>query len=150
MGRTVTRAELLAEGRSWIKTPILWQQSRKGVGCDCKGLIAGVARELGIEEALSLAAIRRDYGRSFNPQMLLDGLDATLIRTEEPGVGDVLAIAAGAPRAPRHLAMLSDRPGWVIHAYGRGHDYVVEAPLGGWRFVYGHWTWPSLAREEQL
>jgi cell wall-associated NlpC family hydrolase len=35
-----------AEALTWIGTPFVWGQSVKERGCDCKGLIAGVAREL--------------------------------------------------------------------------------------------------------
>lgn len=152
MGATVTRAQLLAEARGWIGTPLIWQQSRKGVGCDCKGLVAGVARQLDLDEAKTFAARVRNYKPGFKPDDLVAGLDEVLIRTEYPGPGDVVALRMGLPLAagPRHLAFLSDRPDWVIHCYGKGIDKVVEAPLGGTRKVWGYWTWPSLAGERGL
>ena len=44
--REVVRAAVLAEARSWLGTPYRHQASRKGVGCDCLGLVRGVWRTL--------------------------------------------------------------------------------------------------------
>lgn len=150
MGRLVTRAELLAEARRWIDTPVVWQQCTRGRGVDCKGLPAGVARELGLDEANSLAARARKYLPGFDPKQLVAGLDETLIRTTAPGPADVVGLIINLPRSagPRHVAMLSDKPGWVIHAYGRGIERVCEVPISG--EVWGYWTWPSLVPEDRL
>ena len=40
--------QVVAEAREWVGTPAHWQASVKGVGCDCKGLIAGGMAELGL------------------------------------------------------------------------------------------------------
>jgi hypothetical protein len=53
-----TAADFVAETRAWLGTPFHWQASRKGVGCDCKGLVWGVARALGMPEADSPFACR--------------------------------------------------------------------------------------------
>lgn len=42
----VTREAVIAAARSWLGTPYHHQASRKGVGCDCLGLIRGIWREL--------------------------------------------------------------------------------------------------------
>ena len=75
------RAAILAEALSWVGTPYRHQGSRKGVGCDCLGLVLGVWRsvygaapelpgayapdwaESGGQD-LFLAAVRRHCGRS--------------------------------------------------------------------------------------
>ena len=36
--------EIVARARAWIGTPYRHQASRKGVGCDCLGLVRGVWR----------------------------------------------------------------------------------------------------------
>jgi hypothetical protein len=46
----MTRAEILAEARSWIGTPWLHQASCKGVGADCIGFGAGVAAALSMDQ----------------------------------------------------------------------------------------------------
>ena len=40
------RARIVAIVRAWCGTPYRHQASRKGVGCDCLGLVRGVYREL--------------------------------------------------------------------------------------------------------
>ena len=39
---------VLIEARRWLGTPFMAGASVRGVGCDCAGLIEGVARELGL------------------------------------------------------------------------------------------------------
>jgi cell wall-associated NlpC family hydrolase len=43
-----TRAEIIAEARTWLKTPWRHQGRLKGIGCDCVGHIVCVPRALGI------------------------------------------------------------------------------------------------------
>jgi NlpC/P60 family putative phage cell wall peptidase len=38
------RQTIIAEARAWIGTPYHHQAARKGVGCDCLGLVRGVWR----------------------------------------------------------------------------------------------------------
>lgn len=54
-------ALFLAELETWLGTPFEPQQSAKGRGCDCKGLISGAMRELGFPEADSLYATSTGY-----------------------------------------------------------------------------------------
>jgi cell wall-associated NlpC family hydrolase len=52
-----TRGDLVAaEVEKWNRTPFHEQQATKGRGCDCKGLLWGVARDLGFPEAESFYA----------------------------------------------------------------------------------------------
>lgn len=138
----VTREMIVATARGWARTPFRHQGQLRGKACDCKGLVVGVAADLEMPEAQSLAALQRNYGRSFAGRALLDGLSATLIRTRVPQPADVLAILLGRDPLPRHLAILTE-PGRIIHAYGGGVKFVAEVPLGSWR-VHSAWTWPSL------
>jgi hypothetical protein len=48
----VTREQFIAEAREWLHTPYLDQQSVKGVGADCVGFVAGVARNTGAAKDL--------------------------------------------------------------------------------------------------
>lgn len=47
---TATRAQVVAEARTWIGTPYQHQQRLRGVAVDCIGLPLGVARALGLVE----------------------------------------------------------------------------------------------------
>lgn len=139
----VTRDMIVAEARSWIGTPFRWQASVKGAGCDCKGLVAGVARELGLPEGRTFAARVHSYRHDFSPDDLFAGLQASMLQTDAPGAGDVIALEIGAVRGPRHLGILTG-DGRMIHCYGAGPSRVISAPLGRSRKVHSYWTWPSL------
>lgn len=42
------RARIVAEARAWVGTPFHHQASTRGVGCDCAGLLKGVALAVGL------------------------------------------------------------------------------------------------------
>lgn len=137
----VTRDDIVAEARRWVRTPFKWQQSVRGRGCDCKGLVAGVARTLGLPEGQSLAARAHRY-HDYKPEQMLAGLEETLVRVEKAQPGDVLALEFGKVEGPRHLAILTDS-GRIVHCYP-GMREVVEVPMGTHRRVHSIWSWPSL------
>jgi NlpC/P60 family putative phage cell wall peptidase len=145
-----TRADILKEARGWLGTRWQHQGSVKGIGCDCIGFVAGVARELGIAEAAEFWADGRvmGYGREPDAAMLVStcerymdriGMDAAL-------PGDVLVLRFS--REPQHFALLSQRnPDYMIHGYAQARKVVenrIDALwrsriLSAWRFrgVYG-------------
>lgn len=145
MAAIVTREQIVAEALSWIGTPFKWQGSAKGRGVDCKGLVYGVARELGLPEAARLEARIANYRLDFKPAQLLAGLRECLIETDRPGPGDVMAIEIDLKNeGPRHLAILTGGER-LVHCYGKGPiQKVIEVPIGRSRLVHSHWTWPSL------
>lgn len=141
---TITRADIVAEARRWEGTPHVWQQSRRGKGCDCFGLIFGIARELGMAEARNPIIIAPTYRKDFKGEVMLAQLRAVLVETREPLPGDILALRLlPSDTTPRHLAMLLD-DGRIIHSYGRGVGRAIIAALGKSRPVHSWWTWPSL------
>jgi cell wall-associated NlpC family hydrolase len=89
-----------AEG--WIGTPFKWQ-GRVRAGCDCKGLVAGIAAELGRPEAQSLEALCGDYGGKVDAARLKAGLAKLFDRVTERQAGDVLLLRLGGK--PQHLAI---------------------------------------------
>lgn len=141
----VTRDQIVAEARSWIHTPFIWQASLKGVGCDCKGLMVGIARELGMPEAETIDARIDNYEHTFSPDRLLAGLEATLIRVDRAQPGDLIAMPMGPQPGPRHLAVLTES-GRILHSMGGGLGFVAEVQGPGSR-IHSVWTWPSLGTE---
>jgi cell wall-associated NlpC family hydrolase len=136
-----TRTAFAVAARGWLGTPFHWQASLKGVGCDCKGLVAGVARELGLPEADSLHARLADYGWRVPVDVLKAGLAATLQPVADPGPGDVLLfLMAG---RPQHLGIHAGDV--VIHTYNGGPKQVIATRLAlptrpwplhsAWRFA---------------
>jgi cell wall-associated NlpC family hydrolase len=125
----LTRGELVAaEAREWLGTKFVWQASCKGVGCDCKGLLWGVARELGFPEAESLYAKVSDYSptRPVPSALLKQGFAEIFDPVDEIQLGDVLLLKIGGKAS--HIAIVSadDR---AIHAQIGSKDWVKEASL---------------------
>lgn len=122
------RTQVVAVTRSWVGTPFCWQQSTKGVGCDCKGLIVGVAKELGRPEGDSFeAGIKGEYHHSIPHRTLREGLARLFDKSAEPRPGDILLLRTGGK--PQHLAIYVGN-NRMVHTYGKGPQKVIEVPMG--------------------
>ncbi len=131
-----TRAQIIAEARTWIGTPFHHQARLKGPrgGVDCVGLLVGTAGAVGIE--LEDAS---DYNRRPEANRLLEELRARPQLEEiDPATaraGDMLIFWAAAEGIGQHVAFKTDLG--IIHAYavgGRGRvnrdpGRVVEVGL---------------------
>jgi NlpC/P60 family putative phage cell wall peptidase len=139
----MTGADVVAEARAWMGTPFKWQASLKGIGCDCKGLIWGVARSLGLPEADSPYAKIADYSRRVPVDVLKEGLAATLTRASVVQPGDVLVFIMGG--RPQHLGIHAGDH--VIHTYNGGPGKVIASRLllsrRPWP-LHSAWRFPSL------
>lgn len=128
MKATSRAALVVTEAREWTGTRFVWGQSQKQVGCDCKGLIQGVARELGFPEAATFYATFATY-RPDKPvpvALLKEGLAAVFDAADEPQPGDVLLLKIRG-RA-QHLGICCGDT--VIHAQGNGaKEWVKETKL---------------------
>jgi NlpC/P60 family putative phage cell wall peptidase len=146
----MTEAErIVAEARQWIGTPVRWEARLKGIGCDCRGLVAGVAHALGRPEARELEACVVGYAGRIDERQLLTGLDRLFDRVEgAPIASDVLALRLG--RKVQHLAICSGDRGRgleMIHAYLSEPARVCEVPIGShWgRRLAAVYRWKELA-----
>jgi cell wall-associated NlpC family hydrolase len=109
---TVTRAQFVAEARTWVGTPYRHQGRLKGIACDCVGLVLCTAKALGLTDIEYLNYDKRP-----------DGTLRTHCETNmEPipraklGDGDVLLFHWS--RNPMHLAIVTDAAaGVIVHAY---------------------------------
>lgn len=97
-----------AQAEQWIGVPFHWQ-GRVRAGCDCKGLLAGVARELGRPEADSLEALAGDYGGKVDSARLKAGLARLFDRVPERQPGAILLVRLAGK--PQHLAICAPLPG---------------------------------------
>jgi cell wall-associated NlpC family hydrolase len=137
----MTREDVVTEARDWIGTPFRWQASLKRVGADCKGYIAGVARELAMPEAASVYAAMADYGARVPVATLKRGLAATLERVGEPEPGDVLLLIVSGKA--QHLGFHAGDA--LLHTYSG--KTVMASPLKGALRVWpldSAWRFPSL------
>ena len=117
---------IVAEARTWLGTPYRHHGRRKGVACDCLGLIAGVGRALGLT-----AYDERGYSPHPDGISLRAKCDSYLMPVEaagDPGsepwtgppAGAVLLLWVQNRNVPQHLGIVSrladGRPG-LIHAH---------------------------------
>lgn len=133
LSRDATRARVLSIADSWIGTPYRHQASRKGVGCDCLGLVIGIWRELYGERITARIAYSPDWAETATGEPLLaalrercDELDPAAMRP-----GDVLTFRWQAGSAAKHLAILAPE-NCIIHAY-EGHAVMTSAFVPCWR-----------------
>jgi cell wall-associated NlpC family hydrolase len=103
------------EALQWVGTPFVWGQSQKGVGCDCKGLVQGVFRELGRPEADSFYATFSNYrvDRPVPSDLLVEGMGKLFDRVEAMEPGDILLLKHNAH--PGHMAIFVG-DGRAVHA----------------------------------
>ena len=133
-------AQIAACAETWIDVPFHWQGTvRKG--CDCKGLIAGVAREMGRPEADSVEALAGDYGGKVDAVRLKAGLARMFDRVAERQAGDVLLLRMGG--VAQHLAIYAPTeasPDRIIEAMPTGPGKVRPARATPGR-IDSIWRW---------
>lgn len=138
----MTADDIVAEAVSWVGTPHVEQQSVKGQGCDCKGLIAGVARELGRPEAQTIYARMQDY-RRIDCKLLKKGLAECFDPATEMQPSDILLLRMMG--RPQHMGIVGY--GNLIHSFARGPSLVartnLQAAIRLWP-VDSIWRWRGL------
>lgn len=141
----ISRDAVLAEARQWIGTPFHHQAALRGIGCDCIGFVAGVARQIGVREAPQwFDDIRfRGYGREPDPMKLRAACAEYLdpVRIPELRVADIILFTFF--KEPMHFGFLSAcEPRRILHAYepvGRVTENSLDAKwqrrvIGGYCF----------------
>jgi len=135
----IERGAIVAEARTWMGTPFHHGQALKGVGCDCIGLVVGVASALGVAEVPAwLADARfRGYARQPEPKRLLAACSEYLdeLPLECVQLGDILQYTFA--KEPMHFAIVSrTEPRYVIHGYQRAGAVVENgATATFWRLM---------------
>lgn len=135
----VSRAEIVAEARSWIGTPYRHQASLKGAGADCLGLIRGVYRTFCGPEKEPIMPYSPNWAEETGQETLRDAarrhlveIDAAPLRDGEPlRDGDVILIRVR-DRGPAKHAAIASGPDTIVHAYDR-HAVAENALPSAWR-----------------
>lgn len=135
----VTRADIATQARSWLETPFHHQGRTRGVGCDCGGLVGGVAVALGIVPAdwwqTTFDPIFGGYDSQPSHGTLQRVCESFMVRHHgAPDVGDVLLMRFGAE--PQHLAIVADyRHGGLsmVHALAASKKVVEHRLDATWR-----------------
>lgn len=126
-------ARALAEARQWIGTPYRHQGARKGIGCDCLGLISGVWRALYGAMPEDAGAYAPDWCEFAVEDRLLAAARRHFVEKgrETARPGDLLLFRWQAGAAAKHLGLLS-AGNRFIHAYS-GNGVVESALVPAWR-----------------
>ena len=123
---------IVNQARTWLGTPYHHQARLKGVGCDCLGLVVGVAGELGLTRSDGAPLIsfdETDYSRQPDGARLTTMLQSVLdeIPKADAAPGDLALFTIEGN--PQHVGLLTDYEGLgVIHSYAPSRK-VVEHRL---------------------
>jgi NlpC/P60 family putative phage cell wall peptidase len=118
--------------RKWLGTPFLAGASVQGVGCDCAGLIEGIAAQIGTP-CPTRHVVQHD---------ILAAASAFLVPTDALMAGNLVLLAREPNGPPVHAALITDA-NTLIHAHWSAG--VVENRLGNWftRRVTHIFAWPT-------
>lgn len=145
-GEDAVALAILAEATTWLGTPYRHQGSRRGVGCDCLGLVRGVWRAVYGVEPEQPGPYSPDWAESGNG----DPLFAAAVRhcmERSPGQqqpGDLIVFRWRAHHAAKHLGILLPQDTF-LHAY-EGHSVLASPLIPQWRRrIAGMFAFPSLS-----
>jgi NlpC/P60 family putative phage cell wall peptidase len=137
-----TRGEIVAEAREWIGTPFMHQQTMKGVGVDCMGLVRGVCRERGLrpsaEKIMSAGHRYHGYSRVPDGVRLKEFCDHFMVEIPLQSIQPADVLLMQYTGDPQHCAIVGDyRHGGlsIIHAISVGprHDVREHRLTDAWR-----------------
>ena len=125
------RSDVVEAARGWLDTPYHHQASRRGVGCDCLGLVRGVWRELLGEEPELAPPYSQDWAEAHGTETLLEAAGRHFVPIEgvRPGALMLFRWKAGTPAKHAAIAIDGTR---LIHAYDAA-GRVTEGALRPWR-----------------
>jgi cell wall-associated NlpC family hydrolase len=129
--KTIIRPAIINAARQWIGTPFHHQGRKRGVGCDCLGLIVGVANELGLLTKNSRPFSKYDqhnYHFQFDSHLLAKNLRLHLISNQKLVAGNIALFTF--KKHHNHLGIigLKNNEITIIHACMIAKK-VIEQPL---------------------
>lgn len=130
---TATGAAIIGEAMGWLGTPYRHQGSRKGVGCDCLGLVRGVWRAVYGGEPERPGPYSPDWAEAGGGDPLIEAARRHCAEKllDEARPGDLLAFRWRPHHAAKHLGILLP-DAWFLHAY-EGHAVTISPLIPQWR-----------------
>ncbi len=124
-------ALIVNAARGWLGTPFHHQARQKGIGCDCLGLIIGIAEELQLPSRTGKPLYfydRQDYHYRRDAALLLPQLQQYMWPSKQLALGNIVVLQLC--RMPQHIGILAinENEFNFIHACMR-HKKVIEQPL---------------------
>lgn len=128
--KLVDRRMVVAYARDWLKTPYMHQASKKGIGCDCLGLLRGVWQdiyEVEAERPPSYTPVWAELSKNGQEPMLEAAMRHLIpVKPGNQKHGDVVLIRIRKQSAIKHCGIVS-YDNHLIHAYDR--HCVIEEPM---------------------
>ena len=125
---------IVAVARDWIGTPYRHQGCRKGVGCDCLGLVRGVWTEVTGGATEDPGAYAPDWAERAGSERLLAAARlhcGNPVPLAEAMAGDIVLFRWRAGVSAKHAGILSG-PDRFIHAY-EPVGVIESALVPSWR-----------------
>lgn len=118
---------VVAEARRWIGTPYVDQQTVRGAGCDCLGLVRGVWRAVVGPEPTEVPPYTRDWGETGPVEVMMAGALEWMVQVPLPeaGAGAVVLFRMRSGAIAKHCGILTGE-GTMVHA--RERLGVIEEP----------------------
>jgi cell wall-associated NlpC family hydrolase len=107
------RAAVIAEARTWLRTPFCHDTQLKGFGVDCAQLLIAVYAGVGLIERFRPDYYSENWFLHRDAEVLQDTVARFCQPTEDPRPGDIALFRFGRSRA--HAAIVVDFPR-IIHA----------------------------------
>ncbi len=126
--------KVMAEARSWIGTPYRHQGDRKGVGCDCLGLVRGIWEAVYGAPAPRPTPYSADWAEAGPTDALIDAARCWFRERPAPAeilAGDLIVFRWRAGARSKHLGIVSGER-YFIHAYS-GHGVIESVLVPQWR-----------------
>lgn len=141
------RAAVLAEALRWIGTPYRHQGRRRGVGCDCLGLVLGIWREVYGRLPADPGAYAPDWAETGEDRLLTAACThCRRLPIGEVRPGDLLLLRWRPHLACKHAGILLDADRF-IHAY-QGTAVTVSPLVRQWRGrIAAAFRFPPLQQE---
>ena len=131
--RDDTASRIVAAAREWLGTPYRHQGRRKGVGCDCLGLVRGVWADVYGSEPERPGPYAPDWAEASGREFLVEAARRHCAEKAGPEVaaGDLILFRWRPHLPAKHagIAVAADR---FIHAY-QGHAVLESALVPQWR-----------------
>lgn len=128
-----TAALIVATAKQWLGTPYRHQGIRKGVGCDCLGLVRGVWMEVYGAEPERPGPYASDWAETGGREAMLEAARRHCIEKPAGSVACAdLILFRWRPHLPAKHAGIATGPDSFIHAY-QGHCVLESALVPQWR-----------------
>ncbi len=136
------RAMVVAEARSWLRTPYAHAADIKGVGVDCAMILVRVFHDLKLVPKFDPRPYPPDFYMNQEEQKYLNWVKEYCGEVTEALPGDILTFQFG--RCVSHAGICIGWP-WMIHAYRPDRhvvlcDLSVDPIMERVRGIYSYWA----------